>query len=195
MDRRQILGFTAAAAFLSATVPSGGATFMLIDDLSRQAPLAANGASWEFVADRVMGGVSTGSMSRETVEGRTAIRLRGAVSLDNNGGFIQAALDLSQDGKSLDASAWRGIAFDVFGNGEEYNLHLRTEDVRRPWQSYRQTFTARKTWQTILLPFEDFRPYRIDAPLDLTKLRRIGFVAIGRVFAADVAIGGVRLYR
>jgi len=31
-------------------------------------------------------------------------------------------------------------------------------------------------------------------PLDLSRLRRIGIVAIGRAFRADVAVGGVRFY-
>lgn len=168
---------------------------MTIDDLSQQAPRAANGADWEYVADRVMGGVSNGGMAREEVAGRDAMRLRGVVSLDNNGGFIQMALDLTSDGNSLDASDWRGIALDVYGNGEEYNLHLRTDDMRRPWQSYRQSFMASVEWRTLLLPFENFTAYRIDAPLDLKKLRRIGIVAIGRAFQADIAIGGIRFYR
>ena len=168
---------------------------MLIDDLSKPAPRAANGADWEYVADRVMGGVSNGAMSRETIDGRTAIRLQGEVRLDNNGGFIQAALDLAANGESIDVSGWRGIALDVHGNGEEYNVHLRTDDIRRPWQSYRRSFIAKPSWETLLLPFDEFTPYRIDAPLNLKTLRRIGIVAIGRVFTADIAIGGVRLYK
>jgi hypothetical protein len=51
--------------------------------------------------------------------GRPAIRMQGNVSLENNGGFVQIAIDLSPDGKALDASPWRGIELDVFGNSEE----------------------------------------------------------------------------
>lgn len=142
-----------------------------------------------------MGGVSQGTMRWETIEGRTAIRMQGDVSLENNGGFLQIALDLNQKGNNIDASGWQGIEIDVFGNGEEYNLHLRTADIRRPWQSYRQTFHAPSAWTTIRLSFADFTPYRIEAPLDLKKLRRIGIVAIGRAFTADIAIGGVRFFK
>jgi hypothetical protein len=35
-----------------------------------------------------MGGVSNGTMVREQVAGRPAIRMRGDVSLENNGGFV-----------------------------------------------------------------------------------------------------------
>ncbi len=166
----------------------------VIDDLSEPPPRASNGADWELVADNVMGGVSDGTMRRETLRGREAIRMRGDVSLENNGGFVQIALDLAPDGASIDASGWEGLGIDVIGNGESYNLHLRTADVVRPWQSYRQSFVAPEVWHTLHLPFSGFEPHRVDAPLDLHTLRRIGIVAIGRAFTVDLAIGGVRFY-
>ncbi|MFN3170064.1 MAG: CIA30 family protein [Hyphomicrobiales bacterium] len=180
---------------------------MIIDDLSRPAPQASNGATWQFIADGVMGGVSQGAMAREMVDGRQAYRMRGQVSLDNDGGFIQMALDLASDGSAVDGSAFTGIALDVIdsslalgirpnraGNGETYNLHLRTTDVTRPWQSYRQSFIAGPEWETHRIPFTDFAPHRIDTPLNVTKLRRIGILAIGREFEADVSVGGLRFY-
>jgi len=85
----------------------------IIDDLSREPPLAAIGSDWQLLTDQVMGGVSKGTMFREAVAGRAAMRMRGDVSLENNGGFIQIALDLSPDGGAVDASAWSGIELDV----------------------------------------------------------------------------------
>lgn len=195
MTRRDILALLLAIPAIGILRShSLAAPSKIIDDLNQPAPQASNGASWELIADRVMGGVSQGMMHREVVESRTAIRMQGEVSLENNGGFLQIALDLKPDGGSLDASGWEGIEIDVFGNGEEYNMHLRTADVNRPWQSYRQSFLAQTKWKTLRLNFEDFTPHRIDTPLDLTTLRRIGIVAIGRAFSADIAIGGVRFY-
>jgi len=170
------------------------ATTDIIDDLSQKSLRASNGAAWEMIADRVMGGVSNGTMRREVVQDREAIHMQGDVSLENNGGFLQIALDLAPDGAPIDASRWAGIELDLIGNDESYNLHLRTADVARPWQSYRQSFIARPEWQTLRLPFADFEAHRIDAPLDLSTLRRIGVVAIGRAFHADIAIGGVRFH-
>ena len=167
----------------------------IIDALDGPHPLASNGARWELIADRVMGGVSSGAMGRETIGGRPALRMQGEVSLENNGGFLQVALDLASGGGSVDASAWTGIEIDVLGEGERYNLHLRAADVGRPWQSYRAEFVATPEWRTVRLSFEAFEPHRIDLPLDLTRLRRLGIVAIGRAFEADVAIGGLRFYR
>ena len=166
-----------------------------IDDLSAPHPHAANGAVWELVSDRVMGGVSRGVMTREVVRDRPALRMRGDVRLENNGGFIQIALDLDPRGGTVDARAWAGIEMDVTGNDEDYNLHLRTRDVTRPWQSYRASFRASPDWHRIRLPFGDFTAHRIDTALDLSQLRRIGIVAIGRAFDADLAIAGIRYFR
>ena len=174
--------------------PAMASAEAIIDDLSRPHPRASNGAAWEMIADRVMGGVSRGAMARETVQGRAALRLRGSVSLENNGGFVQMALDLDPQGRAIDAGGWRGIEIEALGNGEQYNLHLRTADVLRPWQSYRQSFTTTPDWRTYQFSFAEFEPHRIDAPLDLRSLRRIGFVAIGREFDADLAISGIRFF-
>lgn len=167
----------------------------IIDALDRAHPFATVGSRWTLIADGVMGGVSSGAMGRETLAGRHALRMRGDVSLANNGGFVQIALDLAPDGATVDARGWAGIELDVCGNGERYSLHLRTADVVRPWQSYRAGFVASRAWETHRLPFGAFEPHRIEAPLDPSRLRRLGVVAIGRAFAADVAVGGLRLHR
>jgi hypothetical protein len=142
-----------------------------------------------------MGGVSEATVVWDAVAGRRAIRMRGDVSLENNGGFAQIALDLSPEGGVVDASAWSGIELDVFGNGEEYGIHLRTDALTKPWQSYRQSFMADAEWRTVQLPFNLFVPHRTDFALDTHRLRRIGLVAIGRAFSADLAVGGLRFMK
>ncbi len=167
-------------------------TSAIIDDLRHEPPMAALGSNWQLVTDQVMGGVSKATMARDAIAGRAAIRMRGNVSLENNGGFVQIALDLRADGGVVDANAWSGLELEVFGNGEEYGVHLRTDALTRPWQSYRQIFTAHAEWRTVQLPFDHFVPHRTDIPLDTHRLRRIGVVAIGRAFSADLALGGLR---
>jgi len=150
--------------------------------------------NWEYVADTVMGGVSRGRITPATIDGRAAMRLTGKVSLDNNGGFIQMAFDLN-GGAPIDASDWSGIELDTYGNNEPYELRLRTTDLRRPWQSYRAEFTAAPRWETHRLPFSAFTPHRIDIPFNPAKLRRIGVLAIGRAFDAEIAVAGLRFLR
>jgi hypothetical protein len=170
----------------------------IIDDLSDPAGLSALGTRWQLVTDQVMGGVSQGTLAREEVAGRPALIMRGDVRLENNGGFVQMALDLARPDAAgsgtLDATNWQGLEIDVYGAPQAYGLHLRTTDLERPWQSYRQGFPVRPEWRRVRLPFADFAPYRTDVPLDLARLRRLGIVAIGRAFTADLAVGGVRFY-
>lgn len=151
--------------------------------------------NWEYVADGVMGGVSTGGMQSEAYHGRTAAVLRGAVSLDNNGGFIQIAFDLRDGGTGFDATGWSGVEMDVCGNGEAYDIRLRTDQLTRPWQSFRAEFRAPGDWQILRVPFADFVSHKTDTTFDPATLRRIGILAIGREFQADVAVAGIGLYR
>ncbi len=139
-----------------------------------------------------MGGMSSGTLTRGIVRGRECWRLQGEVSLENNGGFLQTALDLVPGSGTFDACTWTGVEIDVLGNGEPYNCHLRTADVCRPWQSYRATFVADPDWKTVWLPFSAFEAHRIDAPLDRSRLRRLGIVAIGRAFTVDIAVADIR---
>jgi hypothetical protein len=124
-----------------------------------------------------------------------SVRLTGRVSLENRGGFIQMAIDVAADGSEFDAGGFDGVEIDVHGNGQAYNLHLRTADVTQPWQSYRCEFIAVEKWQRLRLPFSMFQPHRIGAALDRRRLRRLGLVAIGREFDVDLACCRVALFR
>lgn len=153
---------------------------------------AADPARWRLVGDRVMGGVSDGKLAVETVAGRRAVRMSGVVSLENDGGFLQIALDLDPAGGLVDARAYSGLVATIRGDGGAYGLHLRSADVLRPWQSYRAPLPAATEWTEAEIAFGAFRPHRIDAPLDLSRLRRLGFVAIGRAGPVDLAVAAVR---
>ena len=149
--------------------------------------------TWEYVSDAVMGGISTGMLQTTYIKGLKTVRLTGKVYLENNGGFIQMAFDLKPDGHPFDASAWSGIEIDVIGNSENYDLRLRTDELIHPWQSYRLCFRATKKLTSIQLPFRNFEPHRTEIQLDTRRLRRIGVLAIGRAFEADVAVAAIRL--
>ena len=167
---------------------------LLIDDFARDDLISTLGTPWRGFSDQVMGGVSQETIALTEINGRCCIRLTGDVRLENNGGFIQMALDLAPEGQTLNASDYRGVFLVARGNGETYGVHLRTPECVRPWQSYRTSFVAGPEWQKIRLPFDGFEPYRLTAPLNVRHLRRLGLVAIGRAFHADLAVGSVALY-
>jgi len=155
---------------------------------------SASGNEWVLVTDGVMGGVSEGRVSVDVMENRSCLRMQGDVRLENSGGFVQVALGLSPD-ILRNVSDYTGLFLEVYGNDERYNIHLRTDNMWLPWQSYRATFTAAPEWQTLYVPFSEFEPYRTVKSLDTRRLKRIGIVAIGREFSADLCIGKMGLYR
>ena len=167
---------------------------LIIDDRKTGDLHSKSGIEWVLVTDGVMGGVSKGQLSIDMIEDQQCLRMRGDVSLENNGGFVQIALNLSEDVIQI-IPEYSGVFIEVYGNNEEYNIHLRTEDIWLPWQSYRATFTATPEWKTVYVPFAEFTPYRIDKALDTRRLKRIGLVAIGRKFNADLCIANVGFYR
>jgi len=165
----------------------------MIDDRTSATLRASNGGGWLAVTDTVMGGRSAAVLESALIADKPCLHLHGKVSLENNGGFLQASLDLA-GGDTLDASGYDGIAIEVLGNGEHYNLHLRTGDTHLVWQSYRVTFQALPYWQNLYFPFDSFVPHRIGSPLNRARLRRLGVVAIGREMRADVHFSRVALY-
>jgi hypothetical protein len=169
------------------------ASGLLIDDFARDDGVSRLGTRWRVVTDQVMGGVSGASMALQVVDGRRALCLSGDVSLANNGGFVQMNLDLASSGV-MDASAFDGVRLVVRGNSEIYNLHLKTAATTMPWQSYRAEFAAGPRWRELRLPFADFVPHRLVPALDVSRLRRLGIVAIGRAMRADVCVAEVGLY-
>lgn len=164
---------------------------MLINDFSNRSLTSELGTGWRVVSDQVMGGRSEARIDLTALDDRHCLRLTGDVCLENDGGFVQASLDLAASGDALDASAFHGIRLVARGNDERYSLHLRTTDTMRPWQSYRAQFIASTDWQAIELPFTEFVPHRFDTAMNLKRLRRLGLVAIGRAFQADIAVAKI----
>jgi len=191
--RRRLASALLMVGLLAGTAPGAREAQMIIDDRRHDDRRSALGTAWRAVTDGVMGGLSQARLDTGEIDGRPCLRLRGQVSLANNGGFVQMVLDLDAEGP-LDASGYEGVLIEVRGNGETYNVHLKTADVRLPWQSYRAGFQAPARWERIRLPFDVFSAHRVDAPLDTGRLRRLGLVAIGQEMEADLCVARVELY-
>ena len=142
----------------------------------------AGQSAWEAVSDRVMGGVSEGTLALTDLDGRLALRLTGRVSLENDGGFLQMARDMDPAPRAA------GIALTLRGCGQGYNLHLRTRDLDRPWQSFRAPLPTDGTWQEHRIRWADLAPHRTEARFDPATLCRLGLVAIGQEMEADLAL-------
>jgi hypothetical protein len=155
---------------------------------------------WEFIADTVMGGVSTGNVQFVTDNEQTVLKLSGTVSTANNGGFIQARLPLDQTATKQLPDTAQGIWLKARGNGQKYFVHVRTSGTLLPWQYYQAAFGTSDQWQTIKLAWDDFKPsgglsgsILRDVPL-ATKVKSIAIVAFGRDHEADVEVAEIGYY-
>lgn len=146
---------------------------------------------WEFFTDQVMGGVSTG---RITIEkgAQPFLRLQGQVSTENNGGFIQARLKLSE----RLAEGAEGIELRVRGNGQAYYLHARTKGTVLPWNFYQAQFQAGGEWTTVRVPFAAFEKQGrlLRKGLRPEAVVSLAVVAYGRDHEADLSVAGIGVY-
>ena len=99
----------------------------MIDDLSGAFPESSIGTRWQLLSDAVMGGVSAGGVTRTVIAQRPAIRMQGMVSLENNGGFLQIALDLARNEEGSGQLVMRTAMPDV--NSVDFNPLALAEPI------------------------------------------------------------------
>lgn len=104
------------------------------------------------------------------------------------------AFDLHEGGTDFDVSAWDGIEYEVYGDGDTYDVRLRTAQLTRPWQSFRAYFVGNPHRQEVKLPFSSLVSHRVEAIFDPACLRRIGILAIGRERDACISVSNIGFY-
>ena len=166
------------------------------DDSVLAYPFSADsGKYWQYVSDRVMGGVSDGQVTLEQDGDMYYARLTGNVSTANNGGFIQLRAGVSFANSEKDGKNLQGVRLNVRGNGEAYYIHIRTDESWSPSDYYATTFKANSDWQMIDLPFNSFkRRWSKDSVLDPKKIRSFGIVAYGRDHVSDISVSTLEFY-
>jgi hypothetical protein len=141
---------------------------------------------WNYVADTVMGGISTGSVEFKTIEGKAVAVLTGNVTTENNGGFIQIRRDLRR--VNLDNA--NSIKLIAKGNNQKYFVFLRTTGTKLPWQYYQSQFTVNENFNEFILPIDEFKKsgMLMSSKIDPKKITSIGIVAFGRDHYANISI-------
>eukprot|EP00580_Thalassiosira_gravida_P014105 CAMPEP_0201682996 /NCGR_PEP_ID=MMETSP0494-20130426/51901_1 /ASSEMBLY_ACC=CAM_ASM_000839 /TAXON_ID=420259 /ORGANISM="Thalassiosira gravida, Strain GMp14c1" /LENGTH=321 /DNA_ID=CAMNT_0048166763 /DNA_START=95 /DNA_END=1061 /DNA_ORIENTATION=+ len=189
----------------------------IIDDISEPFPFTSSGNQWDGITDRVVGGVSNGSLTRETIGEKPANVLRGNVSMKNGGGFIQIVTPLSLDPTVdvfVDASEYDGVELEVYcegGDEENFNVHLDwTYTLSRELQCSPTNPSLRKkifilqsyfwdqNWKMGdgSLSWDEFAGYGSgpDVTPFVPSLRRLAVVAIGEAKDVVLAVGQVGFY-
>ena len=151
---------------------------------------------WQFYTDQVMGGVSEGRASVRSGPEGPYLRLEGLVSTANNGGFIQIRTKIADGVKDAE-----GILLKVRGNGENYYIHLNTnETIFLPQQYryyYQAIFPTSKDSTEVKLPFStEFK--RSNAKLNKSfhgnQIRTIGILAYGKDHNALLEVSYLSFY-
>ncbi len=156
---------------------------------------ADSGKYWQYVSDRVMGGVSDGRVDLEKEGEMYYARLTGNVSTANNGGFIQLRAGVSFTNSEKDGKNLQGVRLKVKGNGETYYIHIRTNENWSPSDYYSATFKADSEWKMIDLPFNKFeRKWSKNSTLDAKNIRSFGIVAYGKDYVSDVSVSTIEFY-
>ncbi len=171
----------------------GQSSDLLLDDFVRDDGRSAIGTDWQGFTDRVMGGLSEMSAVRVVTEHGPALRLRGRVRLENNGGFIQARLPLAQRGQALDGRGFDAFRLELRGVPGAWYLHLRTPDCRRPWQYYRAELPVSDRWTTVTVPLAAFAGKCNGERPDLARLSSVAIVAYGEAFDAEIEVARLAL--
>ena len=156
---------------------------------------ADSGKYWQYVSDRVMGGISDGQVTIEQDGEMYYARLTGNVSTANNGGFIQLRSGVSFANTEKDGKNLKGVRLNVRGNGETYDIHIITNDRAYYGDYYSATFKADSDWKMIDLPFNKFERQRYNTlKLDAQNIRSFSITAYGRDFTSDVSVSTIEFY-
>jgi hypothetical protein len=147
---------------------------------------------WRFFTDGVMGGVSSGQVAFIREGDQVHARMTGTVSTENNGGFIQMRLELSD----RVPEGVRGVYLVVRGNNQRYFVHLRTSGTVLPWQYYQSGFDVTGDWTEVRLPFDKFeRSGRLLRSLPrVGSIKSVAVVAYGRDHAVEIDVRELGFY-
>ena len=172
---------------------------MIVDDMKNQSGTPdeefceSGNAKWCFVTDKVMGGISEGSLEFIKESDTYFYRMTGDLSLENNGGFIQFRTKIENHPKG---KSFRGVRLRVRGNNNEYTVHIRTKYLFLPWQYYESAFQATEKWTTIELPFKSFKKSNFYQPKSILgqNVKSVGLVAGFDDFKSDVCLAEIGFY-
>lgn len=110
----------------------------------------SNLGQWKIINDEVMGGISTGLIQvNESGNGVYS----GHVSLKNNGGFSLVQYNMDR----IDVKKYSAFILRVKGDGKKYQIRCKSGDQQR--HSYIYSFTSKKDWETLTIPFEKMEPF------------------------------------
>jgi monofunctional biosynthetic peptidoglycan transglycosylase len=154
---------------------------------------AAETEAWPSIDDRVMGGLSSSSM---TVADGVAT-FRGEVSFDNNGGFAS----VRSSPQLRDLSVYDGLILRVRGDGKDYGFRIRTNASFDGVSYQANVRPPADRWHEVTVPFDEMVPvYRGRAVADHPPLNPARVTTLGLIIARQegpfrLDIAAIEAYR
>ena len=142
-----------------------------------------NCQDWFVVLDGVMGGLSTGELTKT----QNSFILKGEVSLENNGGFASLRTPYA----SYDLSDFKTVTIRYRSTGQDFGLTLNK--YRRFWYpNFKANLPMTQgEWKEITYALRDFKKYRLGRKMngtpdtdDLSQIIRLGFISITKAATA-----------
>ncbi len=133
---------------------------------------------WTSRDDRVMGGRSSSRLM--PIERWAAFT--GIVRGDSGGGFAS----VSSGALELDLHCYDAMALRVRGDGRSYGFVIRCGDPLRASFRYQIPFYtgASRKWQTVMLPFDQFKPMVLGSALPMApRINPAHVTAVGLIIA------------
>ena len=110
----------------------------------------SNIGQWKIINDEVMGGLSTGIIQ---VNKNGNGVYSGHVSLENNGGFSMVQYNMDR----MAVTDYSAFVIRIKGDGKKYQMRCKSGDQQR--HSYIYTFSSKKDWQELTIPFEKMEAF------------------------------------
>lgn len=136
--------------------------------------------AWGPLDDVVMGGCSESKLEVERgigEDGGYAAVFSGNVTSANNGGFASVRCKNFTPPKNV--SAYEGLELRLKGDGLRYKLVLRQDTYWDGTSFIRSIDTTAGEWQTIKIPFSDFKPvFRAKSVKDGSKLNTSSITSV-----------------
>ena len=143
---------------------------------------------WQLATDQVMGGVSQG----ELIAHAEAVSLKGTVSFENNGGFVQMKWPIAKD---LNIGKFSGFWCEVKASqAMQLDAVLKSSQLWMPWQSYRHTVGVNQQWTMVEIPFVAFTPYRTRTQLNPNRITQFALL-IGQEGVHEIDVRRFGLFK
>ena len=165
---------------------------MILDNLENPGKTTQN-QNWSFFTDGVMGGLSEGTIYQDSILGTPCYRMTGNVTTENNGGFLMTRTFIKPN---IKAKEYTGIYIKVYGNGEDYFLHVKTPFTPAVWQYYGYKFKTSNEWLKIKAPFSDFKRSNFYQPKTMInhKIKNVAVVAGFNDYKSDICFAEIGFY-